>query len=152
MRKCTLPDKHCYGLEFLISRKCSHVVLLILLSGDIATDPGPTTCSGTNEHSTYLGLKVLYLNATSINALVHPVGNQSGKICKIALLQQLIYSGNYDVVCVCETWLHNLVESSEILPNYGTIFRRDRIGRIGAGVLVAVKADIQVTEYNNTIQ
>ena len=65
----------------------------------------------------------------------------------MALLQQLIYSGNYDVVC--ETWLNNLVQSSEILPNYGSIFRRDRIGRIGGGVLVAVKADIQITRRHD---
>ena len=94
-------------------------------------------------------LKVLYSNARSIKALVHPVGNQFGKICKIALLQQLIYNGNYVVVCVCETWLNNLVQSSEILPNYGSIFRCDRIGRIGGGVLVAVKADIQVTRRHD---
>ena len=145
LRKLAIPDIHRYGLEFQISRNCSHVALLILLGGDIATNPGPTTCSGTKENSTFLGLKVLYLNARSLKALVHSVGNQSGKICKITLLQQLVYSGNYDVVCVCETCLNNLVSSSEILSNYASIFRRDRIRRIGGGVLVAVKADIQVT-------
>ena len=35
------------------------------------------------------------------------------------------------------------------MPNYGSIFRRDRIGRIGGGVLVAVKADIQVTRRHD---
>jgi hypothetical protein len=45
LRKFALPDKHRYGLEFHISRKCSHAVLLILLAGDIATNPGPTTGS-----------------------------------------------------------------------------------------------------------
>ena len=41
LRKFNLPDKHRYGLEFQISRNCFHVVLLIL-AGDIATNPGPT--------------------------------------------------------------------------------------------------------------
>ena len=59
------------------------------------------------------------------------------------------YGGNYDVVCVYETWLNNLILSSEILPNYGSIFRCDRADRIGGGVLVAVKTGIQVTRRHD---
>ena len=126
-----------------------NVVLHILLSGDIATNPGPATYSGAKDNSTFLWFKVLYLNARSLKALVYSVGNQSEKICKITLLQQLKYGGNCNVVCVCETWLNNLVQSSEILSSYGSILRRDIIGRIGGGVLVAVKADIQVTRRHD---
>ena len=77
------------------------------------------------------------------------------KVCKISLFQDLVYSGNYDVVCVCETWLNNSVLSSEILPNYGTVYRRDRSGRAGGGVLVVVNSGIQATrrydlEIDNT--
>ena len=149
LRKFALPDKHRYGLEFHISRKCSHAVLLILLAGDIATNPGPTAGSRETDNSKTLGLKVLYLNARSLKALVHPIGDKSVKVCKISLLQQLTYGGNYDVVCVCETWLNNLILSSEILPNYGSIFRCDRADRIGGGVLVAVKTGIQVTRRHD---
>ena len=58
--KFALPDKHRYGLEFQICRQCSHVVLLILLAGDIATNPGPTAGSKPTENSSFLGLNVLY--------------------------------------------------------------------------------------------
>ena len=149
LRKFNLPDKHRYGLEFQISRNCFHVVLLILLAGDIATNPGPTAGLPAKVNSKTGGLNVLYLNARSLKAFVYPVGQKSVKICKISLLQQLTYSGNYDVVCVCETWLNNSVLSSEILPNYGSIFRCDRVGRNGGGVLVAVKAGIQVTRRHD---
>jgi hypothetical protein len=53
------------------------------------------------------------------------------------------------VVCVCETWLNNSILSSEILPNYGSVVRCDRVGRIGGGVLVAVKTGIQVTRRHD---
>ena len=105
--------------------------------------------SQTTDNSTTLGLNVLYLNARSLKALVRPIGDKSEKNCKISLLQQLAYSGNYDVVCVCETWLNNSILSSEILPNYGSIFRCDRAGKIGGGVLVAVKTGIQVNRRHN---
>jgi hypothetical protein len=45
LRKFALLYKHRYGLEFHISHKCSHIVLLILLAGEIATNPGPTAGS-----------------------------------------------------------------------------------------------------------
>ena len=91
------------------------------------------------------GFKILYLNARSLKAFVHSPENTYTKVCKISLFQDLVYSGNYDVVCVCETWLNNSVLSSEILPNYGTVYRRDRSGRVGGGVLVVVKSGIQAT-------
>ena len=66
------------------------------------------------------------------------------KVCKISLFQDLVCSGNYDVVCVCETRLNNSVLISEIIPNYGIVFRRDRTCRIGGGFLVSIKSGIQV--------
>ena len=109
----------------------------------------PKCGSRETDNSKTLGLKVLYLNARSLKALVHPIGDKSVKVCKISLLQQLTYGGNYDVVCACETWLNNLILCSEILPNYGSIFRCDRADRIGGGVLVAVKTSIQVTRRHD---
>ena len=47
-----------------------------------------------------------------------------------------------DINC---THRESVTSSSEILPNYGSIFRCDRVGKNGGGVLVAVKAGIQVT-------
>jgi hypothetical protein len=52
-----------------------------------------------------------------------------------------VYSATCDIVCICETWLNATVLSSELLPGY-SIFRRDRVRKIGGGVLVAVKNNI----------
>ncbi|CAB4040713.1 Hypothetical predicted protein [Paramuricea clavata] len=71
--------------------------------------------------------------------------DKPSKVCKIGVFQQLVYSGDYDVVCVCETWLNDSVLDSELLAGY-SIFRRDRLGRTGGGVLVAVKDTIRTKE------
>ncbi|CAB3983304.1 Hypothetical predicted protein [Paramuricea clavata] len=144
LQKSNYPSKYQYGLELQVKHKNLHLLLCILLAGDVATNPGPTSDSQSRD-----GFKILYLNARSLKAFVHPPGNTSPKVCKISLFQDLVYSGNYDIVCVCETWLNNSVLSSEIIPNYGTVFRHDRTGRIGGGVLVAIKSGIQVTHRHD---
>ena len=97
LRKSNYPCKHQYGLELQVKHKNLHLLLCILLAGDVATNPGPTSDSQSTD-----GFKILYLNARSLKAFVHPPGNTPLKVCKISLFQDLVYSGNYDVVCVCE--------------------------------------------------
>jgi ribosomal protein L44E len=63
---------------------------------------------------------------------------------RLTFLQHLVYSATCDIVCICETWLNATVLSSELLPGY-SIFRRDRVRKIGGGVLMAVKNNIHVT-------
>ena len=86
------------------------------------------------------GLKCLYLNSRSLKAFVKTDGKCS-KVCKINIFQQLVYCGGYDVVCVCETWLNDCMSDSELLPGY-SLFRRDRTGKTGGGVLIAVRDTI----------
>ena len=81
-------------------------------------------------------LRALYLNAQSLKAIVADESDTSGKICKMTILQQIVYSGDFDFVAVTETWLKNSVIDSEIIPGY-SIFRRDREDRAG-GILIAV--------------
>ena len=57
----------------------------------------------------------------------------ASKVCKITLLQQLVYRGNYDVLC--ETWLNNFVMDCELLYGY-FLFQRTH-------VLVAIKTDLK---------
>ena len=160
LRKSSYPCKHRYGLEFDIKHKSLHLILCILLAGDIALNPGPMTTAPhllpndahANSESTrgnitstrndsQHGLDCLYLNSRSLKAFVKTDDNCS-KVCKIDIFQQLVYCGGYDVVCVCETWLNDCVFDSELLPGY-SIFRRDSIGKTGGGVLIAVKDTIR---------
>lgn len=102
---------------------------------DIASNPGPHPNQRNN-------LRALYLNARSLKAIVTAEGSDRSKICKITILQQIVFSGDFDVVGVTETWLNNSVTDSEIIPGY-SIFRRDREDRAG-GVMIAVKGGIEV--------
>ena len=67
------------------------------------------------------------------------VGDDSAasKVCKITLLQQLAQRGDYDAACVCETWLNNSVMDCKLLSGY-SIYRREKEGRVGGGVSVAI--------------
>jgi hypothetical protein len=76
---------------------------------------------------------------------IHP------KFAKLPYFSKLVYSGDYDIVSVCEIWLNDSVR--ELLKGY-SIFRKDRVERNGGGVLVAVKDTISVErrfdlEYNS---
>ena len=96
----------------------------------MATNPGPRS-----------SIECLYLNSRSFKAFVE-TDDKPYKVYKIDVFQQLVYSGDYDVVCVCETWLNDLVLDNELLAGY-SIFRRDRLGRTGGGLLIAVKDTIR---------
>jgi len=80
--------------------------------------PGPDLLKGC--------LHVLHLNPRSLKAFVPLAGNDTPttKICKITILQQLIHSGDFDMVCICETWLNKTVFDSKILLDH-SIIRRD---------------------------
>jgi hypothetical protein len=69
LRKSNYPSKHRYGLERQVKHKNLHLLLCILLAGDVATNPGPTFDSQTTD-----GFRILYLNARSLKAFVHPPG------------------------------------------------------------------------------
>lgn len=107
--------------------------------GNICPNSGPPRKL---NYQTSTGLSILYLNARSVKAFVPLDGNPSCKICKLTILQQLVYRRSYDVVSICETWLNDTVLSSEILTGYN-IYRKDRTGKTGGGVLIAVKIDIR---------
>ena len=135
-----MKNYHRYGLQF--NNNHSQLFLLILLAGDVALNPGPTINSNHTSDLKLNQLNALYLNARSLKAFVPADNDSSSKVCKITLLQHLVYSGSYDLICICKTWLNETVLSSELLPGY-SIFRCDRVGKIGGGVLVAIKSNIR---------
>ena len=61
--------------------------------------------------------------------------------------QSLIYSSNYDIVFVTETWLTEFIFDQEILPTNYCIFRKDRQSR-GGGVMIAIREPISAATVN----
>lgn len=70
-------------------------------------------------------LKILQINAQSVKA----VGNDRNKIVQ---LKTLVALRKPDVVSICETWL-------KLPKSDWNVYRHDREGKRGGGVLVAVR-------------
>jgi hypothetical protein len=135
LRKYNLPlnNYHRYGLHFNIKNNYSQLFLFILLAGDVATNPGPSKpvkCVSLNAHSLKSlhntdnnNLKVLYLNARSIKSFITIGNSPSNKVCKITLLQEPVHAGDYEVICICQTWLNKTVLDSELLLGFNTFWQ-----------------------------
>ena len=145
-RKFNLPSNHRYGLNFQINQKLFHVFLLILLSGDVAINPGP--CSSQNSV-----IKCLALNARSLKS-IHRDPESNRAVCNLERFQDLVYNENSDVICVNETWLTDEVCNKDILHSGFTIYRKDRTNRCDGGVLIAIKTETfkSVKEYQPDIE
>ena len=55
--------------------------------------------------------------------------------------QSFVYSSNFSILCVTETWLCDFVSDGEILPVNYVLYRKDRPSR-GGGVLVATRQSV----------
>ena len=106
---------------------------LLLLCGDIISQPGPTMKNTTKRSS----LKGLLINAQSLNSM-NSTGVRNDKTWNLHRFQDLVYSECADVVFVTETWLTGNILDTELLGQDYTIIRKDRIARRGGGVLIAV--------------
>ena len=98
------------------------------------------------NHGTFSGhqtksLDILYQNVRSLKAFVSLNLNFASKACKITLVQHFVYGSTYEIICIYESWLNETFLNGELLPGY-SIFLRDRIGKIGGGMLEAVKENI----------
>ena len=65
--------------------------------------------------------------------------NRSLGFYKISFMDYL------DVICLTETWLNESIMDHEILPTAYNIYRCDCVGRIGGGVMTAVKSTLSST-------
>ena len=68
---------------------------------------------------------------------------------KIADFQSLVESNNPDIILGIESWLTDDVFTGEVFQNNYTVFRRDRQGRIGGGVFIAVSDRFSCSRYLN---
>ena len=60
---------------------------------------------------------------------------------KLSKFQGFVYSSDFSIVCITETWLNSDIFDNEILPSGYSIYRKDRDSR-GGGVLLAIKDSI----------
>ena len=103
------------------------MLLLLLLSGDIETNPGPVT----TENSIPIISKSCSSNITIAHYNVQSFFQKKDII--FAELQ------NFDIIALSETWLSDSVSSDDIIfNNYHIPFRKDRISDAHGGILIYV--------------
>ena len=56
---------------------------------------------------------------------------------KLSAFQSYVYSQNFCIVAITETWLNSFIMDNEILPSGFNLYRKDRTTR-GGGVMLAV--------------
>ena len=57
---------------------------------------------------------------------------------KLSKFQSFVFTSDFNVFCITETWLSNNIPDGEILPSDYVLYRKDRPSR-GGGVLIAIK-------------
>ena len=82
-----------------------------------------------SPHKCNQPLKILNINFQSIKS----------KLCR---LSNLIDSTRPDIIIGSETWLDNDIKNPEICPSGYVIHRKDRNNKIGGGVLLAIKSEL----------
>ncbi|EDO32284.1 predicted protein [Nematostella vectensis] len=112
--------------------------LRITRSDDVESNPGFP------GHS----LSVFYQNTRSLKAITWDTEGNEALGCKLNRLQDIVYSADYDLVAISETWLNSSILDTEILPHGYDIFRKDRETCEGGGVLLAARSSIAVNQLS----
>ena len=110
-----------------------YTVFLIKLSGDVEINPGPI-----QEENAKRSIKCVTLNVRSLTSSVKTKNRIESNHERF---QNFVYSEDFDIVCVNETWLTENVYNAEILHSGYSVIRNDRKSR-GGGVLLGIKTDI----------
>ena len=117
---------------------------LILLSGDVHTNPGPNSASSDsmpNDHNiaSYFNqnLSIMHLNIQSL-------------LPKLEILEAEMQQ--YDIVVFTESWLNPNISNNDIrIANFDPPYKKDRDNRIGGGVAIYVRTGITSTRRDDMI-
>ncbi|EDO29115.1 predicted protein [Nematostella vectensis] len=117
---------------------------LLLLCGDIISQPGPAANAGLRHSS----IKCLGINVRSIKS-THKVG--SAIICNSERVQDLAYSENADIVFINETWLNSSISDEEVLsPNEAGVFSDHGVVCFEFSAFVKAPSKFHRSVYNYT--
>ena len=103
-------------------------MVLISLSNDVATNPGPI-CSFALPPPNVRGLKISHINTRSI-------------LPKIDSIRLLMKDKPFDIFSTSETWFNPSISDSEVAITGYSIVRMDRQGKIVGGTAVYVRDGI----------
>lgn len=133
-----------YGVGNLASYNTSIINLELFISWDINLNPGPNTPPGLREHlhhqrSSNRGLKICQWNIQRLTDSKHE---------ELKMLLNTTQS-DMDVLILSETFCSKDVPDSFYGISGYVIFRKDRFGKIGGGIMAYVKESLQVKRRND---
>ena len=111
-------------------------VFLIKLSGDVEINPGPQSNTSQNLQRKK-SLKCASINVRSLTSAVNSTNGETSS--NLHRFQNFDFAEDIDIVFANETLLSNSVNSVEILHSEYAIFRNDREGRRGGGVMLGIR-------------
>ena len=128
-RKSEPPSKQnsqssqlCAGFRLLSNS--SVTVLLLMLSNDISSNPGPSNLGQALPEA--CGLKISHLNVRSL-------------FPKMEEIRMLLKDQPLDIFTISETWLNGSISDQELyVPGYSLV-RQDRLQKKGGGTAVYVR-------------
>ena len=105
------------------------LTLLVLLSGDVHPNPGPTTSPDCESD-----FKIASLNTRSIKRVDYIKD-------KLADFKTMCHIIQPDIFVITESWLKDFIDDTQIIDETYQVHRQDRIGKGGGGILILVKSE-----------
>ena len=123
--------------------------ILLMLSGDIESNPGPSSQSTSISSASSISdplLDEFDECITQFTSFMHL--NVQSLVPNIDLLN--VEFQKFDILCFTETWLNTNVANQDIsLDNFKSPFRKDRVDRLRGDVAIYVKNDYHVVHRND---
>ncbi|CAB3984752.1 fatty acid amide hydrolase-like [Paramuricea clavata] len=144
LRKSSYPCKHRYGLEFSIKHKSLHLVLCILLAGDIATNPGPTLPNAQfgNLSPSHLQVPVDERPNNEFGPAI-ALANMMSLAPKIDELRCFVENTKPDLISLTENWLNDSISEHHLnIPGYNLLLK-NRTSGVHGGVGLYIKNSIK---------
>ena len=145
--ECSTPSQlhACQAHSIPLSSQTKHFyimhytwpILLILLSGDISENPGPsdTESSDSDISKDSIDLSIFENSFSVVHYNIQSLAN------KVDQLQ--VELSHFDVIALSETWLNPSISDDDIMfQNFQKPFRKDRIHNNYGGIIIYVKENI----------
>lgn len=124
------------------------IILLLMLSGNVQPNPGPTTTmqniSTPLDFKSRTGLGFIHLNVRSL-------------VSKMDMIKVWVNTTDVDIMVLSETWLKKSVNDDMIIIDGYKVYRTDCVGK-GGGVAIYVKSyltstvTLSVTKYKKQFE
>ena len=112
------------------------------ISIDSLTDERETKPIQTSSPTKFKPKKASHRPLRIINVNCQSISGKKGAWCN------LLHTTKPDIIIATETWLDKSIQNAEIECDNFNVYRKDRTGQIGGGVLIAVNSNIDSCEVS----